>query len=120
MKSRSGTKGKKKLYLFVCRANVDRSPTAEEVCRRMAKKKKAPVKAVSAGISPAAVRPLTRDLVDAADLIFVMEEWMRDRIVEEYGKHPSEVVCLYIPDAFSRGEPRLVRLIEEAIAPYIE
>ena len=42
-------------YLFVCYANVDRSPTAEAVCRRIATENGLHIEASSAGISHGAI-----------------------------------------------------------------
>ena len=54
--------------LFVCTANKLRSPTAEDVfCDYPG------IEAVSAGTDAQAPRPLTKELVASADLIFAME-----------------------------------------------
>ena len=60
-------------FLFVCRANVDRGPTAEEVCRQIAREKELHIEVSSAGISRRANRSLTKAIADQADTIFVME-----------------------------------------------
>jgi len=60
-------------YLFVCYANVDRSPTAEAVCRRIATENGLHIEASSAGISHGAIRSVTKKMADLADRIFVME-----------------------------------------------
>lgn len=37
-------------YLFVCHANMDRSPTAEAVCARIARENNLDIEATSAGL----------------------------------------------------------------------
>jgi protein-tyrosine-phosphatase len=59
-------------YLFVCYANVDRSPTAEAVCRRIAAENGLDIEVSSAGTSDGATRPVTKRMADLADKIFVM------------------------------------------------
>jgi predicted protein tyrosine phosphatase len=72
-------------YLFVCYANVDRSPTAETVCRKIAADNGLDIEASSAGVSRGANRPVTKEMADLADKIFVMERGMVMEMVEEYG-----------------------------------
>lgn len=99
-------------YLFVCHANVDRSPTAEAVCRRIAGENGLDIEASSAGISGGAVRPVTKKIADLADKIFVMEPDMVTEMVEEYGQNPAKVVCLDILDVYVQNDPVLVRRLE--------
>lgn len=54
-------------YLFVCYANVDRSPTAEAVCRRIAAEDGLEIEASSARVSRRANRPVTKEMADQAD-----------------------------------------------------
>ena len=67
-------------YLFVCAASRNRSPTAAEVFRALAARAGFPVEASSAGLSPYAERPVTQELADRADLIFVMEDYMAQEL----------------------------------------
>ena len=53
-------------YLFVCYANMDRSPTAEAVCTRIAEENDLDIVASSAGISNGANRPVTKHMADLA------------------------------------------------------
>ena len=54
--------------LFVCTANVDRSRTAEDLYRDDPR-----YEVRSAGTAPFATTPLTRDLLQWAERVFVME-----------------------------------------------
>ena len=106
-------------YLFVCYANMDRSPTAEAVCTRIATENGLDMEASSAGISDGAMRPVTKKIADRADTIFVMEPDMEREIVEEYCQDPAKVVCLNIPDIYERDEPELVGILESELYEYL-
>ncbi len=72
-----------------------------------------------AGTSPAASTPLTQDLADDADMIFVMEEWMKDLLETEFGQPSGKLVCLDIPDEFRREDVLLQKRLWEALGPYL-
>ncbi len=106
-------------YLFVCYANADRSPTAEAVCRKIAAENGLEIMASSGGVSRGANRPVTKDMADLADKIFVMEPDMVTEMVEEYGQNPAKVVCLNIADIYERNEPELVRTLEQKLYEHL-
>ena len=106
-------------FLFVCHANADRSPTAEDVCRRIARDNGLEIEASSAGVSRGANRPVTKEMADRADTIFVMEPDMVTELVEEYGQDPGKVICLDIPDIYLRNEPELVGTLERKLYDYL-
>ncbi len=106
-------------YLFVCYANVDRSPTAEAVCRRIAAENRLDIEASSAGMSNGAIRPVTKKMADLADKIFVMEPEMAAEMVEGYGQNPGKIVCLEILDLYKRNDPWLVAMLDEKIYRYL-
>lgn len=106
-------------YLFVCMANMQRSPTAEDVARRLAKAKGLPVIAKSAGVSPLAERPINKKLAREADLIFVMEEYMKNFIIQSYDIEPGRIINLGIPDIYERDEPQLVKILTDSLKPFL-
>ena len=106
-------------YLFVCAANRNRSPTAAEVFRALAAQAGFAVEVSAAGLSPYAERPVTKELADRADLIFVMEDYMARELETRYGQDPAKIVCLDIPDLYYRDDPLLVHLLKEALAPFV-
>ena len=110
---------KRKKYLFVCRANVDRSRTAEDLCRGIIQHKGLAIDVASAGTSEGAENPLTQDQADQADLIFVMEEWMRNEVLTKFRQPAGKLICLDIPDEFRRGDVLLMRTLRDALAPYL-
>ena len=106
-------------YLFVCHANMDRSPTAEAVCRRLARENNLDIEASSAGVSEEADRPITKRIADLADRILVMERGMVTEMVEEYGQNPAKVVCLDVPDIYVQNDPELVVTLERKLYEYL-
>ena len=106
-------------YLFVCYANMDRSPTAEAVCERIAAENSLEIEASSAGMSHGANRPVTKRIADLADRIFVMEPGMATEMIEEYGQNPAKVVCLNVPDIYIRHDAELVTTLEQNLYEYL-
>ena len=106
-------------YLFVCYANMDRSPTAEAVCTRIARENNLDIVASSAGIANGANRPVTKEIADLADKIFVMEPGMVTEMIEEYGQNPAKVVCLNVPDIYIRHDAELVTTLEQNLYEYL-
>ena len=106
-------------YLFVCYANMDRSPTAEAVCARIARENGLDIEASSAGVSRGADRPITEEIADLADKIFVMEPSMVGEMVERYGQNPAKVVCLDILDVYAQNDPVLVQRLEAKMYEYL-
>ncbi|WP_287883068.1 hypothetical protein [Paracoccus sp. (in: a-proteobacteria)] len=100
--------------LFVCTANKLRSPTAEDVFKDYPG-----IEAVSAGTGADAPRPLTKELVASADLIFAMETHHRERIRKKFKQRPADarIITLHIPDEYERGDPKLVALLKEKVEP---
>jgi len=86
-------------------ANMQRSPTAAEVARELAKANGLPVITKSAGVSPLAECPINKKLGREADLIFVMEEYMKNFIIQSYDIEPRRIINLGIPDIYERDEP---------------
>lgn len=102
--------------LFVCSRNQLRSPTAEQVfCTREG------LEVASAGLDPACGNPVTRELVEWADLIFVMERRHRTKLQRQFRDHlkKARVVCLDIPDDYAFMDPDLVRILEARVSPLL-
>ena len=96
-------------YLFVCSQNRLRSPTAEHIFADVPG-----VSTLSAGTNRDAEVPLSDELVEWADLIFVMERPHRNKIQKKFRKalKDQRVIVLDIPDEFEFMDPSLVRLLE--------
>jgi predicted protein tyrosine phosphatase len=110
---------KRQNYLFVCYANENRSPTAEDVCRKIARANDLHIEASSAGISRGADRPFTKEMADKADKIFVMEEDMRITLVQDYEQNAGKIICLDIPDVYNRDDPILIHILEGKLYEFL-
>jgi predicted protein tyrosine phosphatase len=104
--------------LFVCTANVDRSPTAEDLYGGDER-----YEVRSAGVADFATVPLTQDLLLWADRVFVMnerEDQHRTRIRVKFPHaHPRVIVDLDIEDRWPRGDPELKARILRRLRPYL-
>lgn len=105
-----------KKVLFVCSQNRLRSPTAEQVFS-----KRADIEVDSAGTNNDADNPLTAELVEWADIIFVMEKAHRNKLQQRFRRQlkKARVICLDIPDEFAFMDPMLVRLLEAKVSRYL-
>jgi predicted protein tyrosine phosphatase len=108
-----------KTYLFVCMANMNRSPTAADVFKGLAKIKSQPVITKSAGISHFAEQPINEKLVQEADLIFVMEEYMKQHIETYFQVESGRIISLGIPDIYEKNDPALIKILRDLLEPYI-
>ena len=102
--------------LFIYGRNLRRSPTAEAVFANHPG-----IETASAGLNPDAEEPLTAELVEWADLIFVMERSQRAKIAGRFRRSLkyARVICLDIPDRFERMDPELVRLLQAKVTPLL-
>jgi predicted protein tyrosine phosphatase len=101
--------------LFVCSKNQWRSPTAERLWRRDQR-----VSVRSAGTASSAARVLSWDDVAWADLVFVMEEKHKQRVLSLFAADAPRIVVLDIPDEHRFMSPELVELLEAAVEPVLD
>jgi predicted protein tyrosine phosphatase len=102
--------------LFVCTQNRRRSPTAEQAFSQWPG-----VECASAGVHPSADVPLSGELLDWADVVFVMERAQRAKMAARFAAHlhGKRVVVLGIPDDYGYMDPALVRLLETKVGPHL-
>lgn len=102
--------------LFICSRNRLRSPTAEQVFSDHPG-----VECASAGLSNDAEYPVTPELIEWADLIFVMEKVHRKKLSENFRQYlwKARVICLDIPDKYEYMEPALVRILKEKVVRFL-
>jgi predicted protein tyrosine phosphatase len=102
--------------LFICSRNRLRSPTAEQVFARWPR-----VETASAGLAPDAEECVTAELLQWADLVFVMEKKHRSRLTGSFkaALKDRRVVCLDIPDDFQFMQPELVALLKARVSPHL-
>lgn len=86
---------KKRKHLFVCMQNRMRSPTAEKLFSDHPR-----LEVKSAGVDKDSTVPVTVELLEWADLVFVMEKKQRNiihkRVKDLY--QTKRRICLYVPD----------------------
>ena len=102
--------------LFVCSENRLRSPTGEEVFSKFAG-----VEAIGCGTNADASTPLSGDLIEWADVIFVMEKSHRNKVSKKFRAllKNTRLICLDIPDDYERMDPVLVRLLENRVLRHV-
>jgi predicted protein tyrosine phosphatase len=102
--------------LFICSQNRLRSPTAEQVFADWPG-----IETSSAGTNHDAENPLTAELVDWADIIFVMEQTHRRKLLAKFRRSlkSQKVICLDIPDDFEFMDAGLVRLLHARVEPHL-
>jgi len=91
-----------KKYLFVCHKNINRSVYAASWLTIYLQANNLPGEVRSAGIStnPNEGRQLTQELVDWADRMIIMEDYMKERMQQVYINFDEKSFVLDIPDAF--------------------
>jgi len=103
--------------LFVCSRNQWRSPTAEQVWR------KHPALSVrSGGTSPSARHPVSQADVQWAQVIMVMEEKHKSRLMQAFRNQLSNktIHVLDIEDDYQYMQPELVAQLEQAVGALLE
>jgi len=98
--------------LFICSRNQWRSATAEQIFRQH------PLISVhSAGTSPNARHKVSAEDIRWADVIFVMEEKHKSRLVAEFSRLlvVKTIHILDIPDDYKYMDPELVDQLEQSV-----
>ncbi len=102
----------KKHLLFVCSSNLDRSPCAESLFE---KNKKFEAKSAGLWTSKPAVE-LNKQLIEWADVIFVMDEIKEGHRTELLRRFPEaydkEIIILDINNNYVRNDPKLKELLK--------
>ena len=98
--------------LFICNVNKNRSLTAEHI---MKENKKHSVR--SAGLYAEEDKKLTKEHMNWADIIFIMEENMRADLSKMFPKQSfiKRVISLDIPDIYKVDQPELIQALKKAI-----
>lgn len=102
--------------LFVCSQNKLRSPTAEQVFAAVPG-----LECSSAGTNHDAENPLTPELLEWAQVIFVMEKTHRTKLTSRFKRHigHARIVCLDIPDNYDYMDPGLVALLQAKVPKFL-
>lgn len=102
--------------LFICSMNRLRSPTAEQVFADHPG-----IECDSAGLNNDANNSVTGELIEWAELIFVMEKAHRTKLAKRFRKSigSRRVVCLDIPDDYEFMDTELVALLKRKVIPLL-
>ena len=102
--------------LFVCSENRLRSPTGEEVFSAYDG-----INAIGAGTNHDAETAVSGDLIEWADIVFVMEKSHRNKVSKKFKDllKGKKLVCLDIPDNYDRMDPVLIRLLENKVSRHV-
>jgi len=111
-----GNDMKKQKVLFLCNQNRLRSPTAENVFSNNPQ-----LEVKSAGVDKDASVPVSLELLEWADIIFVMEKRQRNIIHKKFKDiyRRKRIICLYIPDEYDYMDPDLIQLLKERLPQYV-
>lgn len=105
--------------LFVCTANMERSPAAERLIKNIPR-----LKVKSAGLSTMEgvidnVTQLTYHLVAWSDIIFVMDQHHKRVITKHIPSAGRKIVVLNVPDVYqSTYDPKLRSLLRQRLSRY--
>lgn len=102
--------------LFVCSENRLRSPTGEEVFSRYEG-----INALGAGTNEDAETVVSGDLIEWADVVFVMEQSHKNKVAKKFKDllKGKRLVCLDIPDNYERMDPALVQLLQHRVGKHV-
>ena len=105
-----------KKLLFICGKNRLRSPTAEAVFSQYEG-----LEVESAGVDREAEVALCNEIIEWADIIFVMEKAHRSKLSKKFQPYLNgkRVVCLDIPDEYEYMEPSLVERLKKKVLPLL-
>jgi predicted protein tyrosine phosphatase len=107
----------KRHLLFICSGNINRSPTAESLFLNSRF-----YEAKSGGTDQDAVVRVSQDLIDWADVVFVMSEKEDGHLtfIEKNFSVKGKLVCdLDIPDNYDRNDPELIGLLRKKIEEFM-
>lgn len=102
--------------LFICGRNKLRSPTAERVFTSYPG-----IEVASAGLDEDSDVRVDPELLEWADIIFVMEKRQRARLSRRFGGHlrTQRIISLDIPDQYQFMDDELVRILSARVAPHL-
>lgn len=94
--------------LFVCNQGENRSRTAKELFSKKYETRSAGIYALNPK------NEVTKELLDWADIIIVMEEEQRSWIAENFPKlyMIKKILCLDIPDIYRYNQPELIESLK--------
>lgn len=102
--------------LFVCSENRLRSPTGEAVFSQYEG-----INAIGAGTNADSETPVSGDLIEWADTIFVMESTHRNKVSKKFKPllKGKKLACLDIPDNYACMDPELIRILKSRVSRHV-
>ena len=75
----------------------------------------------SAGLNSDADNPVTPELLNWADIVFVMEKVHRNKLSKKFRAYlgGKRIICLDIPDEFEFMEPALVAILKAKVSKHL-
>jgi len=109
--------GRLRRLLFVCARNRLRSPTAEAIFASLEG-----IEVSSAGTAPDAECPVSADLIEWADEIYVMERQQSKLLQQRFAEVlvGRRIACLDVPDRYTYMQPELIELLRSRMSEYLE
>lgn len=94
--------------LFICNQNQNRSKTAEHLFKGRYETK-------SAGLYN--TKPVSRNQIEWADTIVVMEDSQRSEIAKRFPKEymKKRIISLDVPDVFQFNQPKLINMLKAKV-----
>ena len=101
----------KKKILFICSGTRDRSPCAASLIPG----------SKFAGVGPLTETPVTKELVDWADLIVCMEHEHKASLYEQFSKAmEKDIQVLNVSNDYLRFDPELEKILRDKLQGYLE
>ncbi len=102
-------------FLFICSRNKLRSPTGEAIFSEIRG-----IDAISCGTNSDAETPISGDLIEWADLIFVMEKSHKNKVAKKFQSllKNKSLICLNIKDQYQYMEPALIQLLKQRVSQH--
>ena len=102
--------------LFICSQNKLRSPTAEAIFFEYEE-----LEVESAGLNKGAENLLSAEMIEWADIIFVMEKSHKNKLSKNFRTFMKgkRVVCLDIPDEYDYMQPELIKILKNRVLPLL-
>lgn len=102
--------------LFICSKNQWRSPTAQLLFKNHTSHT-----AKSAGTSSKARVKINQNLIDWADVIFVMERKHKDMLKQKYEASmlSQSIIVLNIEDNYQFGNLELIEILKDKLGDYL-
>ena len=100
--------------LFICTGAIDRSPAAVSLFKHHAK-----YEAKCAGLGALTETPITKELINWADIIFAMEHEHKVLLLNKFPETSKEIKVLNIPNQYLRHDSELTRLLKLKLSDFL-